>query len=71
MTAYRLITDHYFIPEDLEQQRAYGPLSGSSFEERVVQEYALGKLRPTTEDVAICTSCATVGHKRLDCPKLV
>jgi hypothetical protein len=42
--AFEYIVKHYEIPSNLEQQRAYGPLSGSSFEERVIQQYDLGQL---------------------------
>ena len=68
---YRLVCKNYRIPADFEQRRSYGPLSGMSYEERVVQGYALGKLVAKGDDVDICTSCASVGHKRFECPSLV
>jgi hypothetical protein len=74
LQVFQLVEEHFAIPKDIEQNRSYGPLSGSSYEERVVRAYALGKLTPkdpTDADVAICTSCSTVGHKRDDCPDLL
>lgn len=75
---YQWIVKHHEIPNDLEQRRSYGPLSGSSYEERVIQQYDLGQLKrttvPTGDDLvvsSICTSCAEVGHKRNDCPALI
>jgi len=72
---FGLIEENYDIPQDFEQQRAYGPLSGTSYEERVIQEYSLGKLNPKarrgTNTIEICTCCASLGHKRFDCPTLV
>jgi hypothetical protein len=74
LEVYRLVCDHYEIPENFEQRRAYGPLSGTSHEERVIQAYSIGKLSPKHGDIApaeICTCCATLGHKRFDCPTLI
>ena len=71
--AFGLVLEHFRIPEDLEQaQSKYGPLSGSSYEERVLQAYSLGKLKPKTDGVMmmICTACANVGHERDECPSL-
>lgn len=69
--AYRLILTHYEIPKDLEQSRSYGPLSGSSYEELVIQAYSLDKLKPLKKKVDICTACAGTGHVRDECPTLV
>lgn len=74
LKAFKLITDYFIIPSDLEQSRSHGPLSGSSFEDRVIQEYTLGKLAtmdPSEPKVEICTACAAVGHMQDDCPTLV
>jgi len=74
------ICQNYEVPVDFEQQRRYGPLSGSSYEGRVIQEYALKKLerkKDKTNNGAdakmpmICTCCATVGHTRNNCPTLI
>jgi inner membrane protein involved in colicin E2 resistance len=72
--AYDMVAQHFEIPVDLEQRRAHGPLSGSSYEERVLQEYELNKLTPKREGTTvalICTCCAEMGHKRNDCPTLI
>lgn len=70
--AFQLIEKYYHIPADIEQSRLYGPLSGISYEEKVIAALRLGKLRsidtPATE---ICTVCAELGHQRDDCPALL
>jgi hypothetical protein len=69
------ILDHYDVPDDIEQNRAFGPLSGSSYEDRVIAAYSVGKLirRSTVGDdcAMMCTACAETGHVRDKCPKLV
>jgi len=75
LKVFRMVCDNFVVPEDLEQQRRYGPLSGTSYEERVIQEYSLGRLAPKSKKnetaTAICTVCATTGHKRSECPSLI
>ena len=71
LAAFDQIMQHYVIPKDLEQSRKYGPLSGSSYEELVLQAYTLDKLEPMEAQVEICTECAKIGHKRYECPKLI
>lgn len=69
---FDLVQEHYEIPADFEQSRFYGPLSGTSFEERVISAYNSSLLEPKNgEDVEICSSCVTLGHKRNDCPDLI
>lgn len=73
---YRLVCEHYEIPDNFEQRRSFGPLSGTSYEERVVQAYAVGRLASSRKDgdapaAEICTCCAALGHKRVDCPTLI
>ena len=73
-TCFRLVAEHFVIPKDMEQSRKYGPLSGTSFEERVISAYNLGLLepkRPESDGVEICSNCAEEGHTRDDCPKLI
>jgi hypothetical protein len=74
LQVFQLVEEHFDIPKDIEQNRSYGPLSGTSYEERVIRTYTLGKLTAKDSadaDIAICTSCATVGHRRDDCPDLL
>ena len=72
LNVFQLITDHYAIPKDLEQSRSYGPLSGSTYEERVISAYRLGKLKASdTPATIICTGCAEIGHERDECPTLL
>lgn len=72
---YKWICDRYEIPNDFEQQRSFGPLSGTTFEQRVIGEYTLGKLNrienAPDEETMICTACAKSGHLRDDCPSLI
>ena len=73
-SAFEQIVETYVIPKDLEQSRAHGPLSGTCFEERVLQAYALGNLAVRQDfegETRICTACAEKGHKRNECPTLI
>jgi hypothetical protein len=71
------ITEHYEIPNDFEQNRKYGPLSGTTYLERVIAAYRLGSLPRTTcnndEDTTdvICTICANTGHTADACPTII
>lgn len=72
---FQWITKRFDIPKDFEQRGEYGPLSGSTYEERVLKEYSLGKLslkgdRPD-EETKICIECGTIGHIRNTCPSLI
>ena len=69
--AFQLIEEHYLIPKGFENDRSYGPISGISFEERVIASYSNNLLKPKEEAVEICTHCADVGHKRDDCEELI
>lgn len=74
LKAYELVEKHFHIPDGFENSRKYGPLSGTSFEERVISAYSLGLLEPKTNEsanVAICSVCAVEGHRRSDCPTLI
>ena len=80
---FALVEDYFEIPRDFESNKTYGPLSGTCFEERVVEAYNHGLLQSKTRGdndgddsgnktvVEICSHCATTGHKREDCPELV
>ena len=75
--AFAFVADKYHIPADFETNRKYGPLSGSSYEERVLAAYAIGGLAPSegaNSDVirkGICTFCGELGHKKKLCPELL
>ena len=74
MKAFHLIEDNFVIPDDFEQSRRYGPLSGSCFEERVIKAYNLGTLEPKVETepgLQICVYCARPGHMKVDCDDLI
>lgn len=74
-TIVQWIHEKYEIPNDIEHNRNYGPLSGSSYEDRVIAAYRLGKLDAVggdeTIDTVICTTCAELGHERDQCPTLL
>lgn len=73
---FDLVKEYFVIPDDFEQSRVYGPLSGICFEERVIREYNLGTLNAKKEGseglaFIICSNCAAEGHKRVECPDLI
>jgi uncharacterized protein (UPF0333 family) len=76
----RWIEDNCEIPSDFEQNRKFGPLSGSSYADRVITAYRLGSLKrmegsdhddERNHDKAICTVCAELGHIADACPTLL
>ena len=75
--AFAFVADKYHIPADFETNRKFGPLSGSSYEERVLAAYATDGLAPSEGadlDVirkGICTFCGELGHKKKSCPELL
>mmetsp|Transcript_11553 Transcript_11553/g.26742 ORF Transcript_11553/g.26742 Transcript_11553/m.26742 type:complete len:167 (+) Transcript_11553:35-535(+) len=73
LRTFALVEKHFVIPKHFEQNRAYGPLSGTSFEERVISAYHVGFLEPKNHDaeVEICSACAMTGHRREDCSQLI
>lgn len=71
---FGLVVRHCIVPQDFENNRKYGPLSGTSFEERVIAAYNLGLLQPNgpeSDGIEICSACGVEGHKRDECPKLI
>ena len=75
--AFNFVVEQYHIPSDFETNRKYGPLSGTSYEERVLAAYATNGL-DRREDAdstlirkGICTFCGIVGHRRKLCPDLI
>ena len=75
LKVYRFIRDHYLIPSTFEVDYTYGPLSGSSFEERVLRSYSLGQLEVRGGlhecDLQVCTYCGEEGHMKGHCNKLL
>ena len=72
--AFDLVEKNYVIPSDFENDRSYGPLSGTCFEERVVNAYDRGLLLPNVSSdcgILICINCAKIGHQQDDCPDLI
>lgn len=61
--------EHFVIPTDIESNVKYGPLSGTSYEERVVAAYEWGQLTAATghessASVQMCRLCANKGSLR-------
>jgi Zinc knuckle len=53
----------------------FGPLSGTSAEERLIVAYLGGQLNPragreSAADTKMCIECGNEGHFRRDCPAL-
>eukprot|EP00968_Pinguiococcus_pyrenoidosus_P004985 scaffold323_cov232-Pinguiococcus_pyrenoidosus.AAC.4 len=75
LRTFALFSDRYSsflqIPKDFEKDSKYGPISGLSFEERVLAAYQQDKLRPKSAKVKICVACASVGHVKRRCPTLI
>jgi len=74
LKAYDLVTRFFKVPENFEQDRRFGPLAGTCFEERIIQAYNLGMLEPIEEKnagIELCSECASEGHKSVDCPQLI
>lgn len=69
--AFEWIKANVNLPEDLEQNRIYGPLSGTSYEERAIRAYRLGLIKARSGSDRLCTACANVGHSSSECPELV
>ena len=75
--AFNFVVEQYHIPSDFETNRKYGPLSGTSYEERVLAAYAtngLGRSEDADSTLirkGICTFCGIVGHRRKLCPDLI
>jgi hypothetical protein len=71
--SFDLVGEHFILPKDLETNRKYGPISGCTFEQHAIRAYSLGMLKAKNPSVVveICTACATSGHKRDECPKLI
>ena len=64
----------YAVPADLETSRAYGPLSGLTYADRLVRAFETSLLRPKTAlvgDWRRCWRCEKGGHLSWDCPSLV
>mmetsp|Transcript_18123 Transcript_18123/g.39583 ORF Transcript_18123/g.39583 Transcript_18123/m.39583 type:complete len:241 (+) Transcript_18123:135-857(+) len=75
--AFNFIAENYVLPLDFETNRRYGPLSGLCYEERAIAAYTINMLQPKADaDIAllnggVCSSCGTIGHKKVRCPDLI
>jgi hypothetical protein len=67
-TIFQLVEEYYVIPNDFETNPFYGPLSGTCYEERVINAYNRGMLRSkrweentttTTTDTTAATTTTT------------
>jgi len=64
-TVLQYIYENRLQPVDFEFDLAYGPLSGVSFEERLLTAYAMGQLGDAKEK--LCDQCGQRGHARSRC----
>jgi len=63
-------------PPPSSSSHQYGPLSGRSYEERVIGAYMNGILeirkewadKKDDDDMKVCCECAHTGHFSYDCP---
>lgn len=76
--AYEFIIQHCVIPENFENDRRFGPLSGSCHEDRVIAAFTVGRLRSKPGDrhaeavaAGVCSNCGGVGHRRINCASLI
>jgi hypothetical protein len=69
--AFDLIEENYFVPQNFESSRIYGPWSGSSYEERLINAYECNLLQPKVGSILFCCACGEVGHSRRLCPSLL
>ena len=70
-TALSFVEHHFVIPEDIDENKRFGPLSGMSREHRVLVAYSnrlLDLKEPERSWPLICLTCAAEGHEKNDCP---
>eukprot|EP00937_MAST-01D_sp_MAST-1D-sp2_P001621 g1621.t1 len=71
---FRFVARKCVVPDGFERSHKYGPLSGTCFEERLINAFLNEQLdlkdpSKSFADVAICTCCGARGHLRRDCPE--
>jgi len=79
---YEFVKDNFSIPENFEKDHKFGPLSGVSFEERVIDAYMQNLLEPQSRDdsfieddsgknilLKMCFTCGNFGHWPKSCPE--
>ena len=68
---FAFIRRMYPVPIDFELRAEYGPLSGMSFEKRLIAAYENDKLEPTGHgkdgSAKFCARCGGRGHLRFEC----
>lgn len=73
LKVFTFVTDNFAVPKDFENT-SHGPLSGISFERRVISAFVFGQLEPlptAPPDVTatkMCVDCGELGHLPRDCP---
>ena len=68
--AFSSIEANFIIPEEFENSRKFGPLSGVSFEKRLIFVYLGGLLAINGEEgdeTIICVCCGRLGHVKKEC----
>lgn len=69
--AFHLIEENYIVPSNFESSRMYGPWSGSSYEERLINAYECNLLQPKGQSIPFCCACGEIGHSRRICSTLL
>jgi hypothetical protein len=69
--AFNMIEENYLVPQNFESSRIYGPWSGSSYEERLINAYECNLLQPKVRSIIFCCACGEVGHSRRLCSSLL
>jgi hypothetical protein len=69
------VKTHCEIPTDFDSNHKFGPLSGISYEERVISAYMYKLIEPKnpsemSQQIKMCTSCGEKGHFFPRCPQL-
>ncbi|CAN0089056.1 unnamed protein product [Pylaiella littoralis] len=72
LVVFRFVQEAFVIPDNIEKDRKFGPLSGVSHEMRVVSAFMAGQLQPRSEEakvgVKMCLECGKKGHFPRHCP---
>eukprot|EP00611_Tribonema_gayanum_P002571 TRINITY_DN11923_c0_g1_i1.p2 TRINITY_DN11923_c0_g1~~TRINITY_DN11923_c0_g1_i1.p2 ORF type:complete len:178 (-),score=60.54 TRINITY_DN11923_c0_g1_i1:604-1098(-) len=70
---YAFVKENFDVPPMFDKRHRYGPLSGTSAEERLVVAFLDGQLQPkqgrdSAAFAKLCVECGEEGHRARDCP---
>lgn len=76
--AHEFVIEHCDIPDNFENDRKFGPLSGTCHEDRVIAAFTVGRLQAkpgvthaNAVAAGVCSFCGEVGHRRISCSALI